>query len=70
MEEVIEMRTASFGERNSDLRQQAETDVNEVLAISINDVFVTNTNYVDTGTMNPLSAVCLAMERTIMESTS
>ena len=69
MEEVIEMRTASFGGTISDLNQQAEPEVDEVQSVSISDVFVTNTSYVDTGPMNPLSAVCLAMENTIIEST-
>lgn len=79
MEDVIEMRTSNFQTEKESNNNQVENFCDENLVkpnsrtcemdtISLSNVFVTNTSYIDTGSVNPLSALCLAMEQTIVQS--
>lgn len=77
MENVLEIRASKFADKSSanDLKEgntedtllHANSSTTEMETISISYVFVTNTSYVDTGSVNPLSALCLAKEQTIVE---
>lgn len=73
MEDVIEMRASNFQTEKESDNNHVEDFCDENLVepnprtcemdtTSLSNVFVTYTSYVDTGSVNPLSALCLAME--------
>lgn len=71
MENIIEQRTESFADESMNIEKDLEPHVENLEeVIPINNVFVTNTSYVDGGSENPLASVCLALEHTILGSTN
>ncbi len=63
MENIIEQRTESSADESMNIEKDLEPHVENLEeVIPINNVFITNTSYVDGGSENPLTSVCLALK--------